>query len=74
VPGAAAAVLQDLSEVLHWLSSQAAVHWLAPRPRLYLQNAIASMIVQVNTSHYTMQQLQQHKQCVSRCRFQPHLH
>ncbi|WIA11875.1 hypothetical protein OEZ85_011961 [Tetradesmus obliquus] len=39
---------QDLSEVLHWLSSQAAVHWLAPRPRLFLQNSIASMIVQDN--------------------------
>ncbi|KAF6265943.1 hypothetical protein COO60DRAFT_1697601 [Scenedesmus sp. NREL 46B-D3] len=39
---------QDLSEVLHWLSGQAAVHWLAPRPRLRLQNAIASMIVQNN--------------------------
>eukprot|EP00882_Tetradesmus_deserticola_P003856 GHRQ01004080.1.p1 GENE.GHRQ01004080.1~~GHRQ01004080.1.p1 ORF type:complete len:667 (+),score=223.87 GHRQ01004080.1:292-2292(+) len=39
---------QDLSEVLHWLSNQAAVHWLAPRPRLYLQNEIASMIVQDN--------------------------
>lgn len=38
---------QDLSEVLFWLSNQAAVNWLAPRPRLYLQNSVASMIVQV---------------------------
>lgn len=41
-------VLQDLSEVLYWLSNQATVHWLAPRPRLFLQNSVASMIVQDN--------------------------
>lgn len=39
--------LQDLSEVLYWLSNQAVVHWLAPRPRLYFQNMAASKIIQV---------------------------
>ncbi|KAF8071088.1 tagC [Scenedesmus sp. PABB004] len=39
---------QDLSDALYWLSNQAAVHWLAPRPRLFLQNMVASMIVQDN--------------------------
>lgn len=34
--------------MLHWLSSQPAVHWLAPRPQLYMQNQVASMIVQSN--------------------------
>lgn len=38
---------QDLSEVLHWLSNQAVVHWLAPRPRIYYQNAAAAKIIQV---------------------------
>jgi hypothetical protein len=41
---------QDLSEVLYWLSNQAAVHWLAPRPRLFYQNAVASAIVQVRVA------------------------
>jgi hypothetical protein len=58
--------LQDLSEVLHWLSGQAAVHWLAPRPRLFLQNAIASMIVQVSSRpHATQQSTCIHLQCAS---------
>ena len=39
--------LQDLSEVLYWLSNQAVVHWLTPRPRLYFQNMAASKIIQV---------------------------
>lgn len=34
--------------MLYWLSEQAAVHWLAPRARLLLQNSVASMIVQDN--------------------------
>lgn len=38
---------QDLSEVLYWLSGQAAVHWLAPRPRLRYHNTVASAIIQV---------------------------
>jgi hypothetical protein len=39
--------VQDLSEVLYWLSNQAVVHWLAPRPRLYFSNVAASKIIQV---------------------------
>jgi hypothetical protein len=42
-------LLQDLSEVLHWLSNQAVVHWLAPRPRLFYQNTGATKIIQVRT-------------------------
>jgi hypothetical protein len=42
-------VLQDLSEVLYWLSNQAVVHWLAPRPRLFYQNTGAAKIIQVRT-------------------------
>jgi hypothetical protein len=60
----ASVAVQDLSEVLYWLSKQAMVHWLAPRPRLYYQNSAASRIIQVGRQQQlTSSKSWQHRLC-----------